>query len=181
MEASGALASSPSSEDRQQAFLIQYTTLMITLLAFVIGSFAGAANREKQKIKEDVPVLKQLEPTVIVPTILSEWRLSPVKDRLEFSDLFQNKTDHLNSDKAEALASLLQSHDLFVEVEISWDQCPSGEDSNCLRKALKRVDVLKDFFSKNQVPSVAYEIFAKNSASAQAVFILHELKGEAAK
>jgi hypothetical protein len=142
-------------EQRQQAYFIQYTTLMITLLAFVIGSFASSAIRDKNKATELSKDISNYNSEVSIPT----WQKESSHNQVTFQDLFKKGTAELNFEKAQALVDLLNSHDLYAKIKISWDNCPVNEESSCISKAFKRMEVFDRFLSTQGIPNEIYSLF----------------------
>lgn len=166
--------------ERQQAFLIQYTTLMITLLAFVIGSFTGGSmhkNKGAAVIAPAAPETKDVVPALTMST----WRLTPVKSDAKINDMFKSKSVEINPEAAFAIATLLHSHDVFVEFEITWDQCPANEETKCINKAFARVHELEKYLDYAGVAPETYQMFARSQGEAQLVMHVHEQRAEIRK
>lgn len=147
-----ALNPAGNSEDGSRAFALQYTALMLTILAFVVGAFAGP-KVQTQPIVEQISIIEKDINKVISQDLVV----------LEYDDIFT--APHLGSkvnDSVDALKYMLLNHDvrLSVIVGITQNETSSSSEEFLLSSAMDRSRSLTQYFMNAGVPLNAIEIFA---------------------
>ncbi|NLF25096.1 MAG: hypothetical protein GX589_05490 [Deltaproteobacteria bacterium] len=131
----------------QKAYSLQYISLILIVLTFVIGVFMSGPVRVA---KESAPVHAAsmgFDPGVLISD-------------MEYSDLFQAQAEISDNSKVAALASLLRSHDIDLEAEVY-----SGAGQEGLMLALERAQAIFEALVQAGVPSEALKIFAHEKHS----------------
>ncbi|RMG42261.1 MAG: hypothetical protein D6719_06875 [Candidatus Dadabacteria bacterium] len=122
-------------------FSLQYTSLILIILTFVIGAFAGekiganikpTAKNGGNKQKVEVPI-----------------------GTVEYNDLFPEKESRLNHAEAGAITEVLLNHDLSATIIIS-----SPPESGGIELSLARSITLYRMLVKAKVPASALNILA---------------------
>ena len=101
---------------RAQSFAIQYTSVIILLLAGIIGSFSGKVTVTSQPI----PVIVVENRSVPQPTTHT-YQIGEFQSDKLFSD-----SDNLDFDQALAIAMPVLNHDLLLTVTIQHPQSDEG-------------------------------------------------------
>ena len=136
---------SGASTARQQALFTQYITLMLIVLSFVVGSFA------LRRLAPSGAPVRSAEAVANLPAL-------PARDEIVLPDLFAAGRSTVNQARGGALAELLLSHDLYVEVELE-----APDDSSGLTLALDRSHALLNFLEPRGVPPDAVAVFVRSS------------------
>jgi len=144
-----------------QALSLQYVSLMLIILTFVIGAF------ERTPSAPETPVLVEEAPAP-EPAGLgtgpspSAWS-SPrgALDTLTIERLFEPGGREVNRHRGEAIATLLRSHDLLSEIEVRADVFEGQGESIGL--ALRRGRTLAAWLSARGVPAEAVRIHVYDS------------------
>lgn len=149
-----ALPERPSS----RAFTIQYTTLVLIVISFIVGAFSGRpATSVEQPSTAAVAVASVVGLAGANPTREVEGRT--VSDSIRIEHLFKPASVDLDSAKAGALAAVLKSHDIDAEIDVLADSM--GEED--YRIALRQARALERFLRKERVPSSAFRVFVVES------------------
>ncbi|MCO6430371.1 MAG: hypothetical protein J5J00_05870 [Deltaproteobacteria bacterium] len=135
------------------AFSLQYTSLILTILAFILGAFASNA------VKHTAPLPQS--PTGISSRLVSFS--APVLEELStfnYNDLFiANGSLDALGDSAAALLSILKSHDLRLKGELGVGESEpiSGE---LLERSMRRAAMLQEYLEEGGIPQHAVTIYA---------------------
>ena len=133
----------------QQAYSLQYISLILIVLTFVIGVFlSGPIRAAKQSGLTPAPSIGA-DPGILISD-------------LEYNDLFGAQAKISDDSKVAALASLLRSHDLDLEAEV---YSGAGPEEPGLMLALERAHTIFEALVQAGVPSEALQIFALEKSS----------------
>jgi hypothetical protein len=135
-------------------FFVQYTTLILIILTFVLGSFIRPQASEKQP---DTPIITAVE---------SEKGLELTT--IKYESLF-GADNKINSDNLAALESLLLSHDIDAEITVFGDQDSAGQGRFAV--SLARSIALYRYLRGRAIPASALRVTAREGggrAQAQA-------------
>ena len=154
----------------RQAFSLQYISLIIIVLALIVGSFTGL---------NFIPAKSPPAPT---PPQASQSH-AEMQSVLQYSDLFLAHNTQINHLKAQALAALLLSHDLTAHIEINNGICLGIENEVCLALELAAGNKLKNYFIQQGLSLDDFSIFYSRDLEPNLVQIkfLEPAKGVYAK
>lgn len=135
-----------------KAFSVEYISLIVIILSFVLTTFS-----------------RQFIPTNPV-RFDGEVKSVPLARRIEMTPirrLFNQGSAAVNSGRLEALAALLRSHDLTLEVELYSppSEYPGVVQGNPLALSMARSVALSRYFARQGVPSDAVRIIARGKQS----------------
>lgn len=138
-----------------RAYVMQYVSLIMIILTFVIGAFASQKISEKAKnqVKQGAP-RSEFAVNVKDMTDKRDWLASVIN----YDDLFSDTGVTLDGQKVEALAELLKSHDINSEISIF-----SYGDT---RTALKRSLAISRELEDSGVPTAALQVLVKEQTAA---------------
>lgn len=139
MEISSLNLSSFSEKSRaaEQSFSLQYTSLILIVLCFILGSFVSAKFRNQQSLGP--------EPT-------------PPSGMMVYSDLFTTGESVADSDRVQAVAEFMENHDVRAEIAIPLTD---GEGSEAqLSLALARSVSIFRTLVKAGVPADSLQVEA---------------------
>jgi hypothetical protein len=144
-----------------RAFTIQYTTLILIIISFIVGSFGGRPAHPKGSLGND-----QGRPArVSSPAVVQE---APVRrevegripsDSIRIEHLFRPASVELDRAKAGAIAALLKAHDIDAEIDIVADSMGEEDYRIALRQARSLVTFLRDA----GVPALVFRVFVVES------------------
>jgi len=139
-----------------RAFTLQYTTLILIIISFIVGSF-GSHPRAKEGVKPGPqhPVEAAPEAPPPAPLILER---AP-SDTITIESLFKAASIELDANAAFAVASVLKSHDIDAEIDIVPDSM--GDDD--YRLALRQGRSLERYLAGAGVPRTAFRVFIVDS------------------
>lgn len=149
----GSCASLPSNPDAavQHAFLLQYITLVVIVLAFLVGTFSKSALTATSRDVEGKP---PPEAPVLPATFPGVLPAEPegLKSILEFGRMFEPATLNLNRNEAETLAGFLLNHDLKARIDTNLGFCRGDINEACLLLELRANSILGDFLAARKIP-----------------------------
>ena len=90
-----------------RAYIVQYVSLMLILLTFVIGCFAARPPAASKPVEPSKPEVREEEPVAAREFLTSQ---------LELGTLFTGDT--IDPDKLAALGQFLSNHDIDADLEI---------------------------------------------------------------
>ena len=136
----------------QQAFAMQYITVIIIIFAFLVGTFS----RRNFNNNKD-------QPKVIAQTGYEGIDLNTpdtsLKSELSYPDLINVESLSINENVALPLAELLKNHDLIAEISLNLNLCNIKEPSkNCFIDELKIQEKLARYFESQNLPADSYTI-----------------------
>jgi hypothetical protein len=134
----------------EQSFALQYTSVIIIVLAFIIGSF----------VKPFLPPAEKEAKQVFVSVDLAD---------LKYDNLFFNSSAKLKTNESEALAKFATAHDLNFNIQVYADNNNSEAESTTI--SLARSIELYRFLLKQGVPYDAMHIIANTNKSEYQVAI----------
>ncbi len=143
---------------------MQYTSLMLLLLTFLVVSFS--------KYRPSVDVAEPPLRRVIGPELPVGIKEPVVIGQYEYQDIFDSETGELNTEPLSALAQVIRSHDIGAKVFVRY----GGADRESAQVRIGRMVSLARWLEALNVPMGAYEISgAEHDGSAE---IAVELWGE---
>lgn len=164
-------------------FALQYTSLILIVLSFTIGTLVKPQMFEKQieSIPSVLPeTLRQSAASDLLPAASAGLeKPQPLIGAIEYQDLFAGQGAQLAEDKLIALAQVLKEHDLVLDLSIFT--APSGADDlsvNLPVLAVEQSIAVARFFEAQAVPSSAFNIRVlevESSLQARASFKREEL------
>lgn len=144
----------------QYAYILQYISLMIIILAMIVG-FYGSSIMNKT---EDIPVDKR--PLSIPVTILGNFIPHEKLDSSpEYDNFFRNGQLPFDTKKADILAAFLGNHDLIAVLEINSGACADAVTPDCLMRETKYAKVLKQYLLDKALPADSIEVFYSEDVS----------------
>jgi hypothetical protein len=139
----------------QQTFALQYITVMIIILAFLVGTFSSRSIKKKAEAASLAAVVEApAQPEIN----LSDARAS-LKSTLEYSDFFMAESSELISEKVEPLAALLANHDLIADINLNLGLCKKDNSDSCFKREMKGAKNLSDFLLSKGLPYDSFEIY----------------------
>jgi len=139
----------PPEKKGAHSFSLQYTSVILIVLAFVIGAFAKepvAAEQEVTIIPEVVEVIKP-----------------KIAGKIEYRTLFATGNSSLDPLQVEALREFLLSHDVSAEFDVFLESKEGGNADITL--AVARSVTLYKYFVEEGVPATAVKVFAREQLS----------------
>ena len=130
----------------EQAFALQYTSLIIIVLCFIIGAFVRPASPQVE-----TPVDTQRH----APKLLAN---------VGFHDLFGSHSAAVEQSEAGVLVTFASSHDVVLEIEVFGDRDLRDEDSR-VALSVSRATSLQRFLIDSKLPPGALVIRASSSIS----------------
>ena len=122
-------------------FLIQYLTLMLIVLSFMVGSFASRSIVPDAEPKK--PEIKPLPPVAV--------------DTFTLEDFFEPGTAVAREGKIEALQALFSAHDIDAQITAFSDGSEAGDAA--LAHALARALTVQRALEIPTIPSAAVRTF----------------------
>lgn len=160
--------------DNTCSFPLQYITLMLIILTFLIGSFTGPSRFDHTRSETDISEFNPLEGAAMVRSPLAHITFKSIHRQWQL-----NQKGH----ELTALTSFLQSHDVTMNlaVYVSGESGKRRHEGEMI-SALMLVSSLGRYFEDSGVPSTAVRIRAvfgseRNEVQAQAWFF-KETEGE---
>jgi len=144
-----------------RAFTIQYTTLILIIISFIVGAFGGKPTEREVSAHIEQNTVN----TVETPTTKGEGGAVPQHegrnptDSIRIEHLFMPASVELDSAKASAIATVLKSHDIDAEIDIVADSM--GDDD--YKIALRQARSLMRFLTAASVPAHAFRVFVVES------------------
>jgi len=123
-----------------RAFQLQYISLIMIILTFIIGGFT----------RRHLPSISSASTTA--PDRVVEVQPNWLHSTLQLNDLFIADTTTLNLMRADAIVEFLSNHDIDCTVEIA-----SPTD---LRVAIQRAAELDDYFIRQGLPIGSARVYA---------------------
>lgn len=142
-----------------RAYLIQYISLILMILTFVVGIFGASSIQKKQQEMESAPPPPQ--------QIVSLPRPAPIAiSDLSYADVFVHGSSKVNSQELEALTQLLQAHDLKARIEL-YAAAETSSALSDLSLALTRSKQTYQQFRNAGVPAEALHLEVVGASLAQ--------------
>ncbi|MFM1847924.1 MAG: hypothetical protein RL417_1398 [Pseudomonadota bacterium] len=138
-----------------RAFTLQYTTLILIIITFIVGAFGG--QKSEPLIREDVPPAVE-PPRSEEGSGVRAYRRVP-SDIVKIEHLFRPASVELDPAKAAALVTILRSHDIDAEIEVVADSM--GDDD--YRMALRQARSLMRFLLDSGAPATAFQVLIVES------------------
>ena len=130
-----------------QSFSMQYLSLILIILTFIIGVFASH-HAQKQKY------LQRLGSSEASTSSVPKLPRIETFGSMQLPDAFAENTAILNVEAMEGLSQVLKSHDIRIQAEVADERSASPS------LAIARSATLSRFFLGRGVPSEALEIVA---------------------
>jgi len=140
---------------RLRTFYLQYISLMLIVITFVIGSFVTHATSKPAALPLPQISIKALK-TASLKQISS----------FSFDDLFEDKSSVLKAEKLGALKELLLNHDLSSKIWIKANDAKLDADSRVALALARSVSVYK-FLREQGVPDAALSVVASQAGGPQ--------------
>ena len=131
-----------------RSFLIQYLTLMLIILSFMVGSFVTKVTQE---------TLQEPVRTVRTEVIASR----PALHTFTLDGVFVPDTAEVSQEKLEAVRTLFRSHDLSAEVVVFADAGLSGFDA--VNQSVARAFSFKRALEVEGIPAEAIRVFGRGA------------------
>jgi hypothetical protein len=132
-----------------KAFYTQYVAVLLIMLTFTIGAFQRATQA----------------PMASPQAASSIEELAPFGEFV-IAELFGvDGSVPQDNQKLLALASIVRNHDVAITLGLSLPRLSFEADSSSVRRALRRIQALENFFVREQVPLTAVRFIATNSTS----------------
>lgn len=148
-----------SARTSPRAFLVQYLTLMLIVLSFMVGGFVTKATQS---------TVGNVGATPKATTGMVPAQVDP-KDSFSL-DLFQVGSSELHKGRAEALRSVFANHDLSARIKVSGDVGRSVPEA--LGQAMARGIALVEALKAPQIPNDAIEVVGTLDRRGTAVQII---------
>jgi hypothetical protein len=130
-----------------RAFYTQYVALLLIVLTFTIGAFQRASDK-----------LGAAEPAVTQQTPVSPASIGGVT----IPKVFTADGSVVSGDeRLEAVVKVLEEHDLRALVTLSVPRLDFDEQASSLRRTLRRLQALEEFFRERAIPQGAVRFTAK--------------------
>jgi hypothetical protein len=137
----------PAGKASARAFLVQYLTLMLIVLSFMVGAFVTkATNQELSK-----PSVAETKSAQDESSVIDSFTL----------ELFSAGEVLVQEAQAEALKTVFASHDLNAEIEVSSDVEKRGADA--ISQAMARALTVKRLLEVKEIPEDAIRVFGRAS------------------
>ena len=136
-----------SQRNSPRPFLIQYLTLMLIILSFMVGSFVTKVTQEAQR----APLLKTAQNQPPVPR--------PALHTFAIERVFAEDSAEVSADTIDAIRTLFMSHDLSAEVSVFADPGRSG--FGALNQAVARAFAFKRALEVEGIPAEAIRVFGR--------------------
>jgi hypothetical protein len=134
-----------------KAFYTQYVAVLLIMLTFTIGAFQRASQ---------APAVGPREASSI-------QEVGPIGD-LVISDLFGvDGSVPRDNQKLVALASVLRNHDVVLTLSLSVPRLSFEADSSSVRRALRRIHALEQFFISEAIPLTSVRFVTTNGVSSE--------------
>jgi len=140
-----------------RAFTLQYTTLILIIITFVVGAFGGHRRGESPTESPRTEGLVAPSAVEVSGGERDEGRLP--SDTIKIEHLFKAASVELDPAKAGALAAVLKAHDIDAEIDIVADSM--GEDD--YRLALRQGRALLRHLLDAGVPAPFFRVFIVDS------------------
>lgn len=137
-----------------RAFTLQYTTLILIIITFIVGAFGGQKVQSKM-----MPIPSSSAPAPKSPGARDEREGRVPSDSIQIEHLFRAASVELDTAKGAAIAAVLKSHDIDAEIDIVADSM--GEDD--YRIALRQGRTLLKFLLEAGVPAGAFRVYLVES------------------
>jgi hypothetical protein len=127
-----------------KAFYTQYVAVLLIILTFSIGAFQRAVSIPAE--------------AAAVESRYSE--LAPIGEFV-VADLFTaDGSVRKENQQLKALSAVVKDHDVTLQVDLSIPRLTFASDSAALRRALRRIQSLEQFFAHEEValPSVHFRV-----------------------
>lgn len=152
-----------SINDNSTSFAWQYTSLMIMILAFVIGAFTGKGGSSIQETKITQIINQPIKSSVIT------------NNGFLANDIFHAGESSVNQEKYDALLSVLMNHDVLLQIDLYGEKCDPEGSLDCRNLLFKRAENLQDKFLKQNIPVGSLKIYIiTKQNNAQARISYHE-------
>jgi hypothetical protein len=142
------------STDRRilKAFYTQYVAVLLIVLTFTIGAYQRSSDVAQAGGKE-VALVKGRDLTV---------------GDINISDAFTADGSVISgNERLEAVVSVLENHDLTATITLLVPRLDLNEQASSLRRALRKLEALEDFFGKGTIPPGAVRFVARTGTTAQ--------------
>lgn len=133
-----------------RAFYTQYVAVLLIVLTFTIGAFqrtAEAPHAQASSIVRQMPQPSPIGDIVIPEAFTLDGAVAAGNERLR------------------AVVQVLEDHDLRATITLTVPRLDFDEHSSSLRRTLRRLEALEDFFDNQAIPSSAARFVARSSAS----------------
>lgn len=137
----------------QQNFALQYITVMIIILAFLVGTFSG---RKFDKKTASVAQVIEVPTEQAAPAAQGETLL---KSELAYKDLFDKASSKVVAEKAFPIATLLSNHDLIASIQVNLGFCVEGQTEECFQKEMNAAENLANYLSGMDLPADSYRVY----------------------
>lgn len=132
-----------------RAFLVQYLTLMLIVLSFMVGAFVTkATNQDLVRSSESF-----IPSTPDHASVIDSFTL----------ELFAAGEVSVAEAQAEALKTVFASHDLNAKIEVFSDSDKSG--SAAISQAMARALTVKRLLEIREIPEEAIRVFGRGSGA----------------
>lgn len=127
-----------------KAFYTQYVAVLLIMLTFTIGAFQQASTASAGE--------------GIKPEFISE--AAPIGDYVIVGLFGVDGSVPPDEPQLKALASVVRNHDVFLTLQLSVPRLAFEADSSSVRRALRRIHALEQFFISQDVPLTAVRFAA---------------------
>jgi hypothetical protein len=135
-----------------RAFYTQYVAVLLIVLTFTIGAFQRCSEApqaiEPQMTRQQIQQPSPIGAIAILGAFTGDGSVISENERLA------------------AVVKVLENHDLRASVTLSVPRLDFDERASSLRRALRRLEALEDFFSKRAIPPGAVRFMARPSTAA---------------
>ena len=138
-----------------KAFYTQYVAVLLIILTFTIGAFQRAVSI----------------PAVSVAVESQHSELAPIGEFVVLGVFTEDGSVRKDNERLRALSSVVKNHDVVLQVALAAPRLGFAPDAAALRRALRRIQSLEQFFVQEEVAlsSVHFRVSRANAVTVRVV------------